>query len=353
MQRREFLQQYSLFALAALGGAGCRRRATRESVLASVVYGVLVPDATAIVQASGTLDDATARFTKAPTPASLLAARTAFRAALVRWKRGTCLLKGPLLESGALFRATFWPTRVGTIDELIASSDSIDDARIDELAVDLKGLHALEYLLFGDDKVDASVPSRFSGEHADRARRLTAALAVNVRKLSHVAANALGDGAPFLRDLEKDSQASVNYLVNQMARTTEDVTHKLRSVLDIAARAHLKPHDVEGWPSGTSTEILETLVQGTEAFYCGPGGRGLAELVIPVAPQIDPRIRAAFAEARRALHELGEPIEAALVKQPFALERAQRAGRALEVSLKVNLASALGVTLTFSFGDGD
>jgi predicted lipoprotein len=355
MQRREFLQQSAslALALAAVAAAGCRRPASRESVLSGIVRSVLMPDTNAIVQASRTLDESTARFTRAPTEPALLEARAAFRTALVRWKRGTCVLKGPLFDSGALFRATFWPTRIAAIDELIASSGAIDDARIDELAVDLKGLHALEYLLFGADKVDASVPPRFSGEHADRARRLTAALAANVRKLSQVAAKALGDGDSFVHDLEKDPQASINYLVNQMARTAEDVAHKLRSVLDHAARADLKARDVQGWASGTSTKIIETLVQGTEALYRSGTGGGLVELVTPVAPQIDPQIREAFAGARHALKELGGPVEVASQNQRSALEGAERSCKALEVSLKVNLASALGVTLTFGFGDGD
>jgi predicted lipoprotein len=315
--------------------------------------GVLLPDMKVIEQSSGALDEATARFSKAPSEATLLEARTAFRTALVRWKHGSWFLKGPPFESGSLLRATFWPARATAIDELIAAPGAVDDAHIDELAVDLKGLYALEYLLFGVDKVDSSVPPRFSGEHADRARRWTSGLAANVRKLSHVAASTLDDGAPFLRGLGGDSQASINYLVNQMARTVEDVARKLRNLLDLAARTHLKPRDVEGWPSGTSTEILATLLQGTEALYVGAGARSLAELVKPVAPAMEPRIRAAFSDARRALQELAEPVEVAVLDRHPAVERAAQAAKSLEVRLKVDLASALGVTLTFTSTDGD
>src|SRR5882672_11259589 len=117
MQRREFLQQGSALLLAALAGTGCHRT-SRDSVLSAIVEGVLLPDMKAIEQSSGALDEATARFSKAPTEATLLEARTAFRTALVRWKHGSWFLKGPPFESGSLLRATFWPSRVTAIDEL-------------------------------------------------------------------------------------------------------------------------------------------------------------------------------------------------------------------------------------------
>ena len=68
---------------------------------------------------------------------------------------------------------------------------------------------------------------------------------------------------------------------------------------------------------------------------------------------MEPRTRAAFADARRALHALAAPVEIAVLDHRPDVEHAAGATKALELNLKVDLASALGVTLTFAGGDGD
>jgi len=47
------------------------------------------------------------------------------------------------------------------------------------------------------------------------------------------------------------------------------------------------------------------------------------------------------------------PLEEAAVKDRAAIEAAYEKARALEITLKVDVVSALGVTLTFSSNDGD
>ena len=57
----------------------------------------------------------------------------------------------------------------------------------------------------------------------------------------------------------------------------------------------------------------------------------------------------AFASAQA----LGGPLEEAVVEKRPLLEKAYEQVRALEILFKVDVVSALGVTLTFSSGDGD
>jgi hypothetical protein len=100
---------------------------------------------------------------------------------------------------------------------------------------------------------------------------------------------------------------------------------------------------------------VDALVAGTERLYRGPGADGgLAALARAAAPAIDGRARAAFAAATAALAALAEvPLAAATGERRSEVERAYRATKDLERTLKVDLASALGVTLTFTGSDGD
>lgn len=88
-------------------------------------------------------------------------------------------------------------------------------------------------------------------------------------------------------------------------------------------------------------------------LYLGVGDGGLAALVKPVAPRIDRRVRERFAQANAALARVRMPLESLVVHDRVQVEAAFRALKELELALKVDLASALAVTLTFTAGDGD
>lgn len=350
MHRRQFLLQVSL-AAAGVSLSSCRKSLTRGEALASLVPHVLAADIAEIGAASRRLDDAVARLVAGPTSATLAEARVAWKGAVTRWKRGYCYRNGPLVETAALLRAAFWPARPPAIDSLL-EKPLPEGSFVEGLGVDVKGLYALEYLLFGIDKAPDASPRRFEGTGAERTRVFARALSADVLEWAEKAAGALGDGKKLAQRLADGGQETVNYLVNQMVGTVETVQQRLVQAKELAQNQRLLPKEIEGWPSGTSTDILRTLVTGTEHLYVG-GGTGLAALVVDLAPKLDPRFKSAFEGARGALQALGGPVEDAARNAPAALDEAAAAVKALELALKTELASVLGVTLTFTSTDGD
>jgi predicted lipoprotein len=79
----------------------------------------------------------------------------------------------------------------------------------------------------------------------------------------------------------------------------------------------------------------------------------LHPLVEEPAPSLDQRVRQALAGARAGVAAIGVPLEEAARSRRFTLLAAAVATRTLERSFRVDLASALGVTVTFTSGDGD
>jgi predicted lipoprotein len=162
----------------------------------------------------------------------------------------------------------------------------------------------------------------------------------------------LGDGRAFAEQFAAGGQVSLNRLIGQMAGTVENVaSNRLNLVLGLDKNHMLRASQVEGWPSGTSQAIALALLIGTQRLYEGKGRLG--DLVKPVAPAIDERIRSGFAEAVVAVEKLGAPLEQIVKVDRPALEGAVTATKALELAMKVDLASALGITITFQSGDGD
>ena len=70
-------------------------------------------------------------------------------------------------------------------------------------------------------------------------------------------------------------------------------------------------------------------------------------------PSLARRIEAQFTVTLSALDALAAPLEDAVVKDRAALQSAYDKARALEILFKVDLASTLGVTITFGTNDGD
>src|SRR5215471_16868381 len=156
MQRRRFLRfAADLSAAAALGA--CKRQATREQILAAMAREVATADVAAIVTETGSLESAIGRLVGSPSPDALRRARETWRRALLAWKSAYCFRNGPLVETNALLHTTFWPARPAAIEAALRSDAEIDNAYIEELGIDAKGIFALEAILFPEETDDSLV----------------------------------------------------------------------------------------------------------------------------------------------------------------------------------------------------
>ncbi|HKQ69519.1 MAG TPA: imelysin family protein [Polyangiaceae bacterium] len=344
VHRRSFLQ-----ALLPCAVASCRRPATPEAVLAAIVQDLMVSDVEALVATSRRLEASTGDLARAPSEQNLSDVRARWREATMAWKRASCLRHGPLVETSALLRALYWPPRKGATFGIAAAK--LDLHGVDELGVDQKGLFAIERLVFARA---AGAPASASSPDGDRARQLTAALASNVTRCAENAARSLGDGTAYAATFAARGQESTSLLVNQMVDIVEAASGHLARV---AGSHTAQGRDVEGVLSRTELEIPLWLLSGTERVYLGGRRGGLGALVKLGAPAIDEHVRAAFAKALATVRAIAE---APRTSRPDAdpsdeegLGRAARAVKELEVTAKTDLASALGVTLTFAGPDAD
>jgi len=351
-ERRTFL---ALCATTALTFTGCRRRpATRQGVLTSLVGEVIVPVTTAVATTSSDLERAVRGLATAPSSSMLRAARARFAPALLAWKRAQCFRAGPIVDTSALVRATFWPARPAAIEGILAETSAIDETAIANLGADARGMYALEYLLFPLELDDAACVASFVSEGGRRRAELCSWLAASIATHAASAAKALGDGQAYAARFAQDGQLSLSMLVQQMIETIETLlTNRLELVLGLAQSHMLKPHELEGWPSGMSHEIVLAQLTGNEQLYRGGDGGGLADLTRLSAPAIAQQVSSRYEAAITAIRALGAPLERVVTTQRKKLELAAAATKALELALKVDLASALGVTITFQTGDGD
>lgn len=354
LERRDFLKTSAFFAASGVILASCQTPRTKREVLSELVLEVVAPDVRAVAAASQKQRESVAAFCAGPSLPLLRRAREACRVVLPAWKRAHCFRSGPMVDTNALLRAAFWPARPAAIEAAISGATPIDDALIEALGADAKGVYALEALLFPLDLEETRALALFETASGERRRNLLFALARNVASHAETANHALGDGRAFAERYGAAGQESVSRLVNQLVSSVEALAfNRLGLVLGLAESRMLKPAEVEGWPSGSSTALALAELTGIQRLYGASKRGGLGELVRAVAPAIDLRVQQRLDEALKTVRELGAPLERVVVQNRSALAAAVAASKALELALKVDVASALGVTLTFQTGDGD
>lgn len=349
MQRRSVLQALLGGALSAL--PACRKPDPKVTVLRTLIERVMVPNTAAVARDSQQLELEVAVLAE-PTVATLQSARQAWQRALSSWKRADAFRAGPISESNSLMRALFWPPRSAGIDALLQGSQALDNASIDAMGVDRRGLFALEYLLFCGEP-DEQTAARFAGVAGERRVRLARALAGNVSLCAAAVVRSLGDGKAYAEKFADGGQVSVNRLVAQLVYTVEHVSeNRLARIARLAKNGEVKPAEIEGGRGGMSQQIALTYLRASEELYLA-AGHGLCRLVAAQSPPVDRALRSAFADANTAVSSLGAPLEEAAKRNPAAFDAAATAVKKLERVLKVELTSVLGVTSKFSSVDGD
>jgi predicted lipoprotein len=341
----------SVGALVCLATLGCSSQHTspRSQVLRGLVENSAVPQARAVNDAQTALTAQLGELERAPGVPALQAAQAAWKRAVLAWEAARALRIGPVVETRALLRAMYWPVRIEALEKLHSANQPLDDARIDRLGVDVRGMFALEWLLFGAPHTSLSSAS----PDAARARALASALSRNVQHYAQLTVQQLGDGDALTASLSHDEQQSLSRLVELIVVTVEALTNeRLAPLLPTAPKA-LRALALRGGVSGISGELLLTQLTATAQLYAGERGAGLSALVKAAAPALDPHLRSVFREAQARLRALGPSLEPAVERDPESVVRAYVALKQLERALKSELSSALGVTLTFQSGDED
>jgi uncharacterized protein len=330
------------FVLGLLLLGACHRAPSREEVVRDLIAHRLVPDQRALAERAREL---TTVLGSLQAGAPLEPAQRAWREALLAWERVYVFRLGPIVDNSGLLRSRFWPLRVQVLEQRVHAPPPLHEVSVEELGVDLRGMYALEWLLF----VDADSLRADSAQGA-LARSAGSAFARNVQHYADDALDKLRNGVELANKLSEHGQETISKLVNQLVATIETLaSDRLAIVLEMHAFKNLRASEVQGAPSGSSRELVLAQLRAADRIY----RQGLATMVQPVAPEIDERVRARFDKALRLVSEIDGPLELVVVRDRKKLEEAFRALKELELTLKVDLASALGVTLTFTAGDGD
>jgi len=131
------------------------------------------------------------------------------------------------------------------------------------------------------------------------------------------------------------------------------VEQRINFILQLPAPIARQLDRIEGSLSATSQRSPVVLLQGVQKLYRAPEGGGLESYLKGLNASLAERLKAQFEVAIAAIQAVGSPLEQVVPNNRGPVENAYEKLRALEVLCKTDFASVLGVTLTFTSGDGD
>ena len=336
--------------------------ADRSEVIAAAVDDVIVPGYEELAAATAELVTATETLCAAPDEQKFTDARDAWIAAQSAWARTAAYRFGPIKDLRLLARIAY---AVDTDKIARFAAESSEPLTADELhgkGADLRGLNAVQYLLFTPTTLAELSPRACS--YAAAAATLSAAAADETRAAWVDGVDGESPAAVQMKEpgedgMWSDSTEALEDLLNGvLGALTTVVDMQLGPVIGVDGEAP----DPQGTDSGAahrlSSDMLDEL-DGIEAIVAGDAADGgLAALVSAAgAPRTAESMPSTLAEASGAISSAGSPISdlnpAVDTVAMDELGRAHELLGGLRTTMSTEVASLLGLTVSFSDADGD
>lgn len=251
-----------------------------------------------------------------------------------------------------------WPVNEDAVDELLEGDSDLSLADFQRMGTATRGLPVVEYLLWGAGEDSVSALQNNSrrclavvGSTAD-----VAASGARLREVwqnDWVARLSLPESAD--DDAYDMAQDVIDEWVNRMAFTVENIrAEKLGKPVGDSAGGEPQPDTIESRYSGRSLMDARDALIGVAQVWSGDvetSHLGIQDLVSNSA--LIERVDLVLSVAQERLSDIPETLEQTVLIEPEIIARAQEALLELQVSIQVDLAQELGVTLAFNDNDGD
>lgn len=359
-----------LALLVVLTTAACKERGKepleydRAVLTTNLADNLIVPAYGELSAAAADLQNLQRGFRAQPSLSTLSALRLGFQNAWMRWKACSTYEFGPAASVTLRTAINTFPTdttqiwsnvHAGTWDLNLASN------------IDARGFPAMDYLLFGLGNSDTAVVTRFLAP-ADSAQ-LQAYLGALAGDVQALAAGVHGQwtggyATTFKNSLGTDVGSSTSLLVNEVNRDLEVIKQASLGIpLGKESFGAALPDKVEARYSGWSTTLAQAQLAGLMAAFWGhaegkPDGYGLDDALealgaVHGSTSLNEAIFNQSRAASTALDAIPDPLHDAIVTNPAVVEAAFTEIQKLVVLLKTDMASTLGILITYTDNDGD
>lgn len=362
------------FTLYAIGGLFCvlffacenddqqtDYRALREQQLTTTFNQRITGIHTDIINEVSELDAAANDFHANPSEPNLLNLRNRWQSAMLAWKRGELYEIGDIVRNFIHFQINSWPVDTPALVEALEEDIAVDQTYIRSLGTFSTGFSGLEFLLFNDDLLETLASFTSNPRHLDFLTSLTAELKDDVIGLDQQWAVF---GPEFIEATEISVFGGQNELYNGLLGFLgETVKLKLGVPLGEKNGGIPDPTRAEAPFARISLLTFESGFSEFKTLYRGEYGAednfGFDDYLIALDKEaLNNRIEEQIAVVDSQLDDLltaspnGE-LASLIYNNEQAVISFQEAIDQLASLLELELAPAIGATITINIIDGD
>lgn len=261
-----------------------------------------------------------------------------WKAVKFAWAQTEAFSFGPAATEFVSIRMNTFPLYKNGVDSILALSNSLGEVYINNINGNLKGIQAIEYLLFGADgnKVASAITPRellYLNAVVNNLQTITAKLALDWKTDSSV-----GYFKPFVyagdgSGIYSSQIAVFELLSNSMIGLADRIGGNLPN-----EQFNLTNQNLEVIPySASSVKIFKENIQGIKNIYIGSftsDGKGLEDFINIYNTALNTKIKQQLDEALAALAAITDPFGTAITTQSAQIQTAVTKVNALKSSLK-------------------
>lgn len=338
---------------------------TKQAALAAIGTNVILPTLSAFTERSAALAVASAQFRTNATPETLKRVRDDWTTAYLAWSEVQWIPDLPYFNLGVYL----WPPRPASIEGALQGSTSYDAAYMNDLGAAATGLFALEYLLFDQTsmvrhKQGQPVPGiprpppawdLLNGADGPRRRAYLHAVAeLLTRRAREVEDAWKPSGGNAVGKFMAGGQDSLDKLINRLLENSERALQEgLTHQIELREFKTFQPEDARAMSSGSSHRALAAVMAGVKRHYDGGNGVGVDDYLRTLDPGLADTMQMHFTATLKAAEAIPAAVEETVKTNRAPVQATVDACRTLEITLKTDVVSKLGVTLTFVSTDGD
>lgn len=292
---------------------------------------------------------------------NLVSAQNNWKDVMKTWKQLELYNLGAIQNSFIHFEINRWETNTSLINDYINGSDAINETYVESKGSSAKGLSAIEFLLFSSEDNQTVLNTLTTALNSQRRLDYLLALSENLEKketkLKTLWTNSEGT---FLNSLQNGISGSQNQLTNAMVSLIEEIViSKLGKPLGEKTGGTISINSLEAYRSGFSLEIINQHLIALEKCYSGNfkqnsikwGYDNYLDLIGSIT--LNEKINTAFANCKLKIEAIKNPLREELINNKQNVAELRSSFTNLLVLIKVDLANAIGSTITISDNDGD
>lgn len=357
-----------LFVLTLLLFQGCKPKKSaletydRATMLKSIADNVVVPGYAGFKQASDALYSTAQNFTTTPNSGNLTSLKTAWNNAVASWMHVEMYNFYYASENTLGSQVASWPVDFPVIETEVHGSNTLDEPYITATGTTRKGLSAIEYMLYGDGITEQAVLDSFTNTPtAQRRKDYLLSLCAHVKTQSASVYNDWNGGpsySSFTTQTQLDISGAMNLLVNGQTEHIEFVRKNKVGKPGGIDGATVNGLVCENRLTPRSLENIKENIKAWQDITSGKGGVGLDDYLDHVGAEYNGKSLSATIAAQLdtcllKCNEIALPLHTAVAQQPLQVQALYLELKKLTVLTKVDMASNLGVVITFSDNDGD